>query len=86
METEKILFFRNFLLRTLLISVLFVVFFAIVTFSLWDSLVPLVSGLFRTEEKEFGELMVAFFVNIRIVLVFFMLAPALALHWMSKQK
>ena len=86
METEKILFFRNFLLRTLLISVLFVVFFAIVTFSLWDSLVPWVSGLFRTEEKEFGELMVAFFVNIRIVLVFFMLAPALALHWMSKQK
>ena len=86
METEKILFFRNFLFRTFIISVLFVILFAIVTFSLWDALVPWVSGLFRMEEKDFGELIVAFFMNVRIVLVFFMLAPSLALHWMAMER
>jgi len=85
METEKILFFRNFLLRTFLVSVLFTIFFALVTFALWDSMMPWVAGLFRVEADEMGELVIGFFMNLRIVLVFFMLAPAIALHWMAKK-
>ena len=84
METEKILFFRNFLFRTFIIGVLFAIFFAMVTFALWDVLMPWVADLFRIEPTEMGELIVTFFMNVRIVLVFFMLAPAIALHWMAK--
>ncbi len=84
METEKILFFRNFLLRTFFIGVLIAIFFAFVTFGLWDTVMPWVANLFRLESGEMGELVVGFFMNVRIVLVFFMLAPALALHWMAR--
>ena len=86
METEKILFFRNFLFRTFIIGVLFAIFFAIVTFALWDALMPWVADLFRIAPTEMGELIVTFFMNVRIVLVFLMLAPAIALHWMAKGK
>ena len=86
METEKIIFFRNLLLRTFFVSVLFAIFFALVTFALWDTMMPWVADLFRMESRELGSLVVAFFMDVRIVLVFFMLAPALALHWMAKGK
>lgn len=84
METEKIIFFRNFLLRTFFIGVLIAIFFALVTFGLWDMMMPWVANLFKIEPEEMGELVIGFFMNVRIVLVFFMLAPALALHWMSR--
>ncbi|MDZ4715831.1 MAG: hypothetical protein SH819_10225 [Cytophagales bacterium] len=86
MSRENIIFFRNFLLRTLLISIVFTIFFAVMTLALWDTFAPWVSSLFHLEEGELGEAVLDFFVHIRIVLVFFMLAPALALHWMAKGK
>ena len=86
MENEKIIFFRNLLFRSFIIGVLFTIFFAVVTFSFWDLLAPWIASLFRIEEKELGELVVTFFMNVRIVLVYFMLTPAIALHWMSMSK
>ncbi len=85
METEQIIFFRNFLFRTFFIGVLIAIFFALVTFGLWDKMMPWVANLFRIESAEMGELVVGFFMNVRIVLVFFILAPALALHSMVKR-
>ena len=85
MENEKIVFFRNFLFRTLLIGV----FFAILTFVLlvafrntWEIWV---AKYFGTEEKELGKIVLNFFMNVRLVLVFLILSPAIALHWMVKK-
>lgn len=86
MELEKIVFFRNFLFRTLIIAVLFAIFLAVLTFALWDTWAPMTVRIFRVEEKELGELILTFFLNVRLVLVFLILAPALALHWMAKSK
>lgn len=86
MEIEKIIFFRNFLFRTLIIGILFAIFIAVLTFAFWDTWVPLTGRFFRIEEKELGELTLTFFLHVRIVLVFLILAPALALHWMVKSK
>lgn len=86
METEKIIFFRNFLFRCLVIGVFFAIFFGLMTFALWDTGVPMVERFFKVDEKELGELTLNFFLNVRIVLVFIFLAPALALHGMVKSK
>ena len=86
METEKIIFFRNFLFRTFLIGVLFGILYGVVTMAFWDTWVRWVESMFKIDEKVFGKLAVSFFTLVRIVLVFFFLAPTLALHWMIKSK
>jgi hypothetical protein len=41
--------------------------------------------LFGMEKDEVGEILFGFFMNIRLVLLFLMLSPAIALHWMLKK-
>jgi len=86
MEYEKIIFFRNFFLRAFIIGVLFTLFYFIVTYAFWDTWASWVMHFFKTDEKELGRLVLMFFVELRIVLVFLFLVPALALHWMARKK
>ena len=86
METEKIIFFRNFLFRSLVIGIMFAIFLALLTFTLWGTATEMVQRFFLVNEEELGELTLNFFLNVRIVLIFFFLAPALALHGMAKVK
>ena len=39
----------------------------------------------HSDEKELGRLVMVFFMSLRIVLVFFFLVPALALHWTGRK-
>ena len=84
METIKIIFFRNFLFRTFLIGLLFAILLFLATLALRGVLVPVAMSVFNLEEPEINEMIVAFFLNVRLVLLFLILAPALALHWMVK--
>lgn len=86
MEVNKIIFFRNFLFRTFIIGVLFAIFLGVMTLTFWDSLVSLSQQFFKMDEKELGELMLNFFMHVRLILLFLFLAPTLALHWMVKGK
>jgi len=86
MEYEKIIFFRNFFLRAFIISVLFALFYFVITYSFSDTWAPWATHFFKTDEKELGRLVLMFFVELRIVLVFLFLVPALALHWMARKK
>ncbi len=86
MEYEKIIFFRNFFLRAFIISVLFALFYFVITYAFWDTWAPWATHFFKTDEKELGRLVLMFFVELRIVLVFLFLVPALALHWMARKK
>jgi hypothetical protein len=85
MEREKIIFFRNFFLRAFVVGVLFALFYWIATLVLWHSYVPWVIERFKLDEKEVGALTLNFFANLRIVIVFFFLVPALALHWSANK-
>ncbi len=86
METEKILFLRNFLFRTFLIGLVIAIVLGLVTIAFWHSLVPWAAGLIGIQPAEVRELTIVFFMDIRIILIFFMLTPALGLHWMYKSK
>jgi hypothetical protein len=84
-EREKIIFFRNFFLRAVVVGILFALFYWIVTLILWHAYVPWLIERFKLDEKELGALTLNFFANVRIVIVFFFFVPALALHWSAKK-
>lgn len=45
-----------------------------------------IGDIFGIEEKELGKVVLTFFMNVRIILVFIILSPAIALHWMIKKE
>jgi hypothetical protein len=85
MEREKIIFFRNFFLRAFMVGVLFAVFYWIAALVLWHAYTPWLIERFKLNERDLGALTLNFFANVRIVIVFFFLVPALALHWSAKK-
>ena len=85
MEREKIIFLRNLCLRAFAVGVLFAVFYWIATLALWHTYAPWLMERFKMDEKELGVITLNFFANVRIVIVFFFLVPALALHWSAKK-
>jgi hypothetical protein len=86
MEREKIIFFRNFFLVAFIIGLAFALFYFVATMLLWDTAVSWATHLFKIGESEFGRLVLLFFIELRIVLVFFFLVPGLALHWMARKR
>ena len=86
METDKILFFRNFLFKTFLVGLVLAVVLFIGMIALRDVWLSFAMSLFHLEEPEINEAVFAFILDVRLVLLFFILAPALALHWMVKNR
>lgn len=85
MERERIVFFRNFFFRAFIISVAFALVYFIIAYAFWGTWVTWVAYWFKVDEKEFGRLVLLFFMQLRIIIVFLFLVPALALHWMAKK-
>ena len=85
MEAEKVVFFRNFFFRAFIIGVAFALVYFIIAYAFWNTWVTCVAYWFKVDEKEFGRLVLLFFVQLRIIIVFLFLVPALALHWMAKK-
>jgi len=86
MDRDKIIFFRNFFLAAFIIGLSFALFYFGATLLFWNTGASWATHLFKTDEKEFGRLVLLFFIELRVVIVFFFLVPALALHWMLRKK
>lgn len=85
METEKIIFWRNLFFKTFVIGVLIAILFFIITVACLNTWLPWAENLFKLDGKEIKKSVFDFFLNMRIVILFFLLAPALALHWTTKK-
>jgi len=86
MDRDKIIFFRNFFFTAFIIGLLFALFYLGATFLFWNTGADWAAHLFKIDEKEFGKLVLLFFIQLRVVLVFFFLVPALALHWIVRKR
>ena len=86
MDYDKIIFFRNFFLRAFIIGVAFALFYFVATYIFWNTAESWATHFFKIDEKEFGRLVLMFFIELRVVVVFLFLVPALALHWMARRK
>jgi hypothetical protein len=85
MDRDKIIFLRNFFYVAFVIGLIFALFYFAVTTLLWNTGVSLATHFFKIDEKEFGRLVLLFFIQLRVVVIFFFLVPALALHWMARR-
>lgn len=86
MEEYKMVFMRNFLFKTFIAGCLLYIFSLIVTVAFWSSWAKLTEYIFSISKTDFGRLMLLFLIIIKVFLVFIVLAPCIALHWMIKKK
>jgi hypothetical protein len=86
MEREKIIFFRSFFFAAFVIGLIFALLYFGATLLFWNTGASWARDLFKIDEKEFGRLVLLFFIQLRVLLVFFFLVPALALHWMARKR
>lgn len=86
MDNNTILFVRNFLFRTFLVGLVLAIILFVATVALRSVWLSLATTTFNLEEHEVSELVLGTFLHVRIILLFLILAPAIALHWMSKGK
>jgi hypothetical protein len=86
MKHENIIFLRNFFFRAFVIGLLFALLFLVLTLTLWNTWTGWGAHLFAVDEKDLSRIVLQFFTLVRIVLIFFFLVPALALHWMAKKQ
>ena len=86
MDSEKLNFISKLLFRTFVIGLILASILFVVTSLFWETWSGFLARLFKIEEKKLGELVVNSFLNLRIFLVFMLLAPAIALTTMKEKK
>ena len=86
MDRDKIIFLRNFFFTAFVIGLIFALFYFVATLLFWKTGSSWTTHFFKIDEKEFGRLVLLFFIQLRVVLVFFLLVPALAFHWMARKR
>ena len=77
MDREKSIYFRNLFLRMFVIGIVFAILLFVATLAFWKTGAGWVMQLFKIDEKELGRIVLTFFTNVRIVVLFFFLTPAL---------
>ena len=85
MEHEKIIFLRNLFLRMFVVGIVIALLLFGATLAFWNVAVGWAMHLFGVDEKTLGRIVLTFFTNVRIVVLFFFLVPAIALHWTAKK-
>lgn len=84
MEKEKLILIRNFLFKTFIVGIVFAAILFVLTMCFWDTAAGFMMAKLTVQRKVFGKAVLDFFSNVRFYLIFIILVPALALHWLIK--
>jgi len=84
MNHENIILWRNILLRSFVIGLLIGLLLFGATIAFWHVAVGWVVFFFQVDQRALGRILLQFFTNVRLVIIFFFLVPALALHWTAR--
>jgi hypothetical protein len=85
MNHENIILWRNILLRSFVIGLLFAIVLFLLTIAFWREATAWVAYLFQVDQRALGRIVLQFFTNVRLIVVFLFLVPALALHWTARK-
>jgi len=86
MTLNQMIFWRNFLLRIFLIGVVLTLLLFVFIELFWSTWVMAAVSMMHVDDSTLAQAVVQMFMEIRNVVIFFLLAPAAALHWMIKEK
>lgn len=86
MERDKIIFWRDLFLRMFVVGLVVAMLLFGATMALWNTAAAWVMHFFSVNEEALARIVLTFFLNVRIVLLFFFLVPTIALHWMAKKQ
>ena len=86
MEKQKLILIRDFLLKTFIVGLGFAILLFVMTATFWDKWSSFLYAKFLVPRAELGRLVVDSFLYLRLYLVFVILAPGIALHWLIKSK
>ena len=86
MKTDDLILIKTFLFKTFLTGLFFAVLIFTLTFIFWDRWSLIVISKFQVAPKDLGELFVNSMLFTRFYLIFVILAPAIALHCITKNK
>ena len=86
MEKQKLILIRDFLLKTFVIGLAFAILLFVMTVIFWDKWSGFIYTEFQVSQKELGELFVNSFLYLRLYLIFVVLVPGIAMHWLVKSK
>ncbi|MGD9581540.1 MAG: hypothetical protein AB7V50_09215 [Vampirovibrionia bacterium] len=82
--TEKLILIEEILFKSFLIGVVFLLFSAVIYFGFSNQLIGLWSSMYNIDSKTASIIMISFMGLSKIILLFFFLVPALAVHWMRR--
>ena len=77
---------RNILLRCFAVGLLIALVLAGITLSCWDTWMAMGTRWFHTDPTTLTLVVLNMFGNIRLILLFALLTPALAIHWTLKRE
>ena len=86
MEKQKLILIRDFLLKTFVVGFGFAILLFVMTVVFWDKWSSFLYAKFLVPKDELGELVVDSFLHLRLYLVFVLLVPGIAMHWLVKSK
>jgi len=72
---------RNILFRIFVLGIVITGLFLWITIAYWPIWVSLASTWFRTTDAVMTPIVIKFFMNVRFLMVYIVLIPALAIHW-----
>ncbi len=86
MEKQKLIFIRDLLFKTFIVGFGLAIFIFVMTVTFWDKWSGFLYAKFLVPRAELGRLVVDSFLYLRLYLVFVILAPGIAIHWLINSK
>ena len=86
MEKQKLILIRDFFLKTFIVGLGFAILLFVMTAVFWGKWSDFLYTRFQVPKKELGVLVVDSFLHLRLYLIFVILVPGIAMHWLIKSK
>ena len=86
MNKQNLILLKSFLFKTFIVGIMFAVLIFVLTFCFWDKFSYIASSKFQVTQQDLGLVVINFFSILRFYLIFVILVPLIALHWLIESQ